>query len=176
MAEMRHRQLAHSAFIDGFSFAESGGALQGRWPIAGFDRLQDVLISNRGDLEYEVRGTRDALGRSALRVRLSGRLELTCRRCLGALAYPLEIDALLVLARSEAEIEAQPLDPDDPDRVVGRKEMAVGALLEDEVLLAVPVAPHHAACSAADDRRGEAQASPFANLRGLLNRGRRARN
>ncbi len=166
-----------TSFIDGFHFAETGSTLLGVLPVAGFARLRDSLNSTTGDLEYEVRGVANEAGRPALRVRLSGPLQLTCQRCLGPLQYLLRIDALLVLARSQAEVEGQPVDPDSPDRILGGKEMVLDTLLEDEVLLAVPFAPHHEGCSGGGkDRKGESQGSPFADLRGLLNRGGRATN
>ena len=166
-----------SPLIDGFLFAESGGMRQGVWPIASFARLRDRLNSTAGGLDYVVSGLADEAGRPALQVQLSGLLQLTCQRCLGPLQYPLQIDAVLVLARSEAEVEVQPVDPGSPDRVLGGKEMDLGTLLEDEVLLAVPFAPHHETCSGAgEERKGQSRDSPFADLRGLLKPGGRAPN
>lgn len=162
--------------IDGFQFARTGQELRGKCPVAAFARLQDMLISNAGEVDYEILGTKDDVGRPALQVRVSGPLQLTCQRCLKALPYALGVDATLVLARSEAEIEAQPVEPEGPDRVVGSREMAVGTLLEDEVLLAVPIAPRHEQCAGAGDGKSAAQGSPFADLRGMLNRGGRAGN
>jgi uncharacterized protein len=135
-----------------------------------------VLISNAGEIDYEVLGTKDDMGRPALQVRVSGPLQLTCQRCLKALPYALRVDATLVLARTEAEVEAQPVEPEGPDRILGSREMAVGTLLEDEVLLAVPFAPRHEQCAGASGKKSAAQGSPFADLRGLLNRGGRAGN
>ena len=103
-------------------------------------------------------------------------LQLACQRCLGLLAFPLGLDSTLVLARSEAEIEAQPVEPEGPERIVGRKDMEVGVLLEDEILLAIPFAPRHELCSGAEDRKGEDSTSPFTGLRGLLKKGGRAGN
>lgn len=163
--------------IDGFRFAESGDVVVGAVPVAAMPRLQDMLCSSVGELAYEVRGRPDEAGRPALRVRVSGLVQLTCQRCLGALAHPLRIDAVLVLARSEAEIEAQTVDADGPDRILGSREMEVGTMLEDEVLLAVPFAPHHDECPARDEgAKGASGDSPFADLRGLLNRSGRGRN
>ena len=162
--------------IDGFRFAENGDALRGRCKVSGFSRLQDLLNSGAGELEYEVRGTRDEVGRPAIGIRIDGELQLTCQRCLKAMPFALRVDGMLVLAKSEAEIEAQPIDPEAPDRVLAGKEMEVGTLLEDEILLAIPFAPRHERCSGSGVEKGGAQASPFADLRGLLNRGGRARN
>lgn len=162
--------------IDGFKFAENGGELRGRCKVAVFSRLQDVLSSNAGELDYEVTGIADEAGRPALWLRISGPLQLTCQRCLKPLTFGLAVDETLVLARSEAEIEAHPVEPEAPDRILAGKEMAVGTLLEDEILLAVPFAPRHEDCEPAGAEKYEAQASPFAGLRGLLDRGGRARN
>ncbi|MEO8137258.1 MAG: DUF177 domain-containing protein [Betaproteobacteria bacterium] len=167
----------HSSRIDGFLFAESAGVLRGIIPVADFPRLQDMLSSPGGGIAYEVIGIPKEAGRPALHVSLSGPLKLTCQRCLGVLEFALQVDEVLVLARTEAEIEAQPVDPESPDRILGGKEMAVGAMLEDEILLAVPFAPHHQECSeAGEDRIDGSRDSPFANLRGLLDRGGRTRN
>ena len=173
---MQDRSHVQFPLIDGFQFAATGQELRGKCAVSVFGRLQDVLSSRAGELEYRVVGTKDDMGRPALQVKVDGPLQLTCQRCLKPMAYALEVDAMLVLARTEAEIESQPVEPEGPDRVLGSREMAVGTLLEDEVLLAVPFAPRHEQCAAAGGGKGEAQASPFADLRGLLNRGGRARN
>jgi uncharacterized protein len=173
---MQDQSPGRFPLIDGLAFAEKGKVLQGSRPVASFERIRDLLDSGDGDVRYEVSGTSDGSGRPALRMRISGALQLTCQRCLQAMSFPLEVDEMLVLARSEAEIEAQPVETDEPDRVLGGKEMAVGTLLEDEILLALPFAPRHSTCSGDRAGKGEAQASPFADLRGLLNRGGRAGN
>ena len=162
--------------IDGFQFARTGQDLRGRCAVSTFERLRDVLSSSAGELDYEVAGTKDDMGRPALRLKLSGLLHLTCQRCLKAMPFSLAVDAMLILAGSEAEVEAQPLAPEGPDRVVGSREMPVETLLEDEALLEIPFAPRHEECAAAGAGKGEAQGSPFADLRGLLNRGGRAGN
>ena len=164
------------AHIDGLRFAESGGILRGVRKVSAFNRLQDLLSSNDGELDYQLAGTRDEVGRLAIGIRIGGELQLTCQRCLKGMSYRLGVDELLVLARSEAEIEALPVDPEMHDRILAGKEMEVGTLLEDEILLAIPIAPRHEHCSGTGVGKGAAQASPFADLRGLLNRGGRARN
>lgn len=162
--------------IDGFQFVQSGQELRGQCPVSAFERLRDLLSSGTGDLEYEVIGGKDPMGRPALRLKVAGPLRLTCQRCLKEMSYPLKVDAELVLARSEAEIESQPVEPEGPDRVLGSREMALGTMLEDEILLAVPFAPRHEQCSGDGAGKGATKASPFANLRGLLDRGGGARN
>lgn len=155
--------------IDGFEFAESGRILRGRIVLSDFPRLRDVMADMNGELEYAVAGVRDDKGRLALRVSVAGSLRVRCQRCLGALELPVDIDSTLVLARSEEELTAEPLDVEAADWVLAGKDMRVGELLEDELLLAVPYAPRHERCGEESGRTaGEARTSPFAGLRNLI--------
>ena len=160
--------MSHWPLIDGYDFAASGARLQGTWAISNFPRLRDKLASEAGAIAYTVEGVQDALGRPALRITLKGALQLTCQRCLDPLDYAVSVDAMLVLAHSEAEIESLPDDVHEPERIVAGKEMSVGEMLEDELLLAVPYAPRHARCAAQGSLGTESAGSPFADLRSLL--------
>ncbi len=110
----------------------------------------------------------DARGRPSLRVKAQGMLALRCQRCLEPLAFEVRADELLVLAGTQAEIDAEPADVNAADRVVGTKEMAVRDLVEDELILALPYAPRHPGCSAGAAGQAAEKTLPFAGLRGLM--------
>ena len=154
--------------IDGFQFASAGESLQGVWPIRDFARLREMLAAHDGEVAYELDGLRDERGRPALRVKAKGTLQLRCQRCLEALPYDVRADELLVLAGTQAEIDAEPVDVHSADRVVAAKEMPVRDLIEDELILALPYAPRHEACSARASQHAAEKTSPFAGLRGLV--------
>jgi uncharacterized protein len=161
--------MSHQPVIDGFEFASAGAAQEGRLPLTAFPRLRDVLVSDTGEIEYRLRGLRDERGRPSLRLNVRGTLPLRCQRCLERLSLEVDADALLVLAESQAEIDAESGNAEAPDRVLGSKEMAVRDLVEDELLLALPYAPRHDECEAPEG--GEVvTASPFAVLRGMIER------
>jgi DUF177 domain-containing protein len=160
--------MPHRPTIDGFEFAASGSGISGVWPIDDFARLRPLLLSHAGALEYWLEGVQDAQDRPALRLRIRGALQLGCQRCLTGLDFPLEIDAILVLARSEAELEGLPLEAEGPDWLVAGKAMDVHDLLEDELLLAVPYAPRHEQCAARARTGAVVPMSPFADLRSML--------
>jgi len=170
-------QPAHHPVIDGFEFAAAGAVQQGKMPLGGFTRLRDLLASDAGEVAYEVEGLRDARGRPSLRIRVRGTLELCCQRCLEAMRVEVDEDETLVLASSQAEIDADPADAEAPDRLLAGKEMALRELVEDQLILALPYAPRHAHCGAARQEedgvagQGADRLSPFAGLKGLL-RGR----
>ena len=160
--------MSHQPVIDGFEFASAGATQQGVLPLSGFGRLCDTLALDEGEVAYELKGVRDERGRPSLRLRVHGTLQLRCQRCLGPMAYDVKADELLVLAATQAEIDADPADVEAPDRVLAGKEMSVADLVEDELILAVPYAPRHDECAPAA-RGGEgATARPFAGLRDKL--------
>jgi uncharacterized protein len=160
--------MSHQLVIDGLEFARTGSRLHGAWPVAGFSRLRDVLRSDEGTLQYELLGVAQARGYPALRFRVGGALQLVCQRCLGALEFPLHIDVSLGLAATQAEIDAEPLEAEGPERIVASREMPVHDLVEDEVLLAIPLAPRHERCASRDAGAASEESSPFAGLRGLV--------
>jgi uncharacterized protein len=159
-------QPAHRPVIDGFEFAAAGAAQQGTVAVAQLGRLGDLLASDAGEVAYRIEGTRDERGRPGLRLEVRGTLQLRCQRCLEPLPWNAEIDELLVLAATQAEIDADPVEA--PDRVVAGKDMPVADLVEDELILALPYAPRHEACAAGAGAGAQKSASPFAALRGML--------
>lgn len=161
--------MSHQPVIDGFEFARAGSTLEGEWPVAEFERLRDALRTMDGVLKVRLQGIPEDQGKPALRLAIAGTLQVTCQRCLGSMAFALEADALLHLAASQDEVDAQPLEAEGPETIVAGREMPVRSLVEDEVLLAIPIAPRHPDCAA--EGRQPAQVprpSPFAGLKGML--------
>jgi uncharacterized protein len=157
--------------IDGLEFAAAGEQLRGTWPVKEFPRLRDALYDDQGFVSYELRGVRELQGRPGLALQVTATLRVACRRCLEAVAVQLVEETQLWLARTQAEIDAQPVAADGPDGIVAVRDMAVRDLVEDELLLALPYAPRHENCPARGDAAPGARRSPFAGLRSML-RGR----
>lgn len=160
--------MSHQPVIDGLEFAKSSLKLQGAWPVAEFLRLHDVLHSTAGTLRYELRGVPEERGRPVLRLKVDGSLQLLCQRCLGAFEFPLHIEVSLRLAATQFEMDAEPLEAEGPESILAGKEMQVQALVEDEVLLAIPIAPRHAICAGDPAEAAGKTQMPFAGLRGLI--------
>ena len=160
--------MPHQPVIDGFEFASAGATQQGIWPLKGMPRLRDMLASDAGEVAYEIAGVRDGRGRPALRLKVRGTLSLRCQRCLEPMRFDVETDETLVLAATQAEIDADPTDANAPDRLLAAEEVRVRDVLEDELILALPYAPRHEECEAGADAEGDAKISPFAGLRGML--------
>ena len=160
--------MPHQPVIDGFEFASAGAKQQGSMPVSSFSRLRDLLASDAGEVAYRIEGRRDARGRPSLLVSVAGTLQLRCQRCLEAMPFEVDEQDLLVLAATQAEIDADPVDAQAPDRVLAKKDMSLHELVEDELILALPYAPRHEGCGAGKAARGQEKVSPFAGLRGLM--------
>lgn len=160
--------MSRHPVIDGLEFARTGAKLKGAWPVASFGRLHDALRSTEGTLSYELRGVPEQQGRPALRLTVDGTLQLLCQRCLAALEFPLHIEVVLLLAETQAEVDAEPVAADGPESILAGREMPVQGLVEDEVLLAIPIAPRHEACASDTAGLKDPRQMPFAGLRGMI--------
>jgi uncharacterized protein len=145
--------MSEQVVIDSLAFAGKAESLHGKIPVSSLTRLHDALYSTRGEIEFDVRGGTNSMGRPVLRLHISGEVQLQCQRCLEEMDFPLAIDSDLLLARDEAELAGLDENEEGPDAILAEAEMDVGALIEDEVLLAIPMSPRHpaGACSAKGD-------------------------
>jgi len=152
-------------FIDSVDFARKGKELRGEIAVSELSRLADMLANSGGSLTYIVRGYH-VDGRDMLDVSLQGACALRCQRCLGELEYPVNVVSRLRLLPAD-ELDASEED-DDVDAIEAESRLDVVALIEEELLLALPFAPRHpeGACAPAMNDLQE-KASPFAALAGL---------
>lgn len=129
--------------IDSIEFARNGESLNGSVAVANLSRLQDLLFSSSGLLEYTLTGKCDN-DRLFLVCTVKGMLQLSCQRCLGALAYPVDVDSELELIEGEQVLPAIVNEDELTDAIKVDPNLDVLALVEDEVLLGLPMAPTHA--------------------------------
>ena len=154
--------------IDCLQFARGALELQGFLGMEQLPRLAQMQCSTE-DLEYSLRGGLNASGKPFLRVSAGGAMRLVCQRCLDTFEFPLAIDVELQVTESLREIEAA---DDDVDRVLASPATDVGRLIEDEVILALPMVPRHERCVAVG-AGVTAKISPFSALAALKRGGRR---
>ena len=158
--------MLQPAAIDGLAFARNAAVLQGRLGMESLPRL--ALSGCSGAvLDFVLSGEINERGKPGLKLAVDGSVRLQCQRCLGSLDWTVHLEAQLEFASGEAEIMAA---DDDIERVVAGREMSVAALVEDEVLLALPMAPRHEQCSAAAGLGANAKPSAFEALAALRKR------
>lgn len=135
-----------NAYLDGLEFARDARALQGRIPVARMERLAAQLLDASGVLECAIKGEQDRDGSRFLLIEVGGELPVCCQRCLGQMLLQLRVKSRLRLVAPGAVWPDEDLEDDLSDAVEAGKEMAVLPLVEEEVLLAMPLAPRHECC------------------------------
>lgn len=134
--------MSQAGVIDSLQFARAALEQRGVLGLEQLSRLAKMHCSTQG-LEYHLRGGRTSDGRPCLRVSVRGSVELLCQRCLDPFPVPIAIDAELQLSESLREISEA---DDEIDRVLASRQLNVGQLVEDEVILALPMVPRHETC------------------------------
>ena len=159
--------MSEQVVIDSLGFALNHDTLSGSVAVAELSRLVDVLHSDKGALEYTLSGSVNQHGKPVLHCRVAGKLQLQCQRCLEGMEYVLDTQSELVLARDEAELlQLDEQEDEAADAILADTKLNVLALVEDEVLLDLPLAPRHPAgtCQVKASDYGSQESSPFAVL------------
>lgn len=167
--------------LDVAAFAAANGELAGDWPQPGFSRMASALLASETaapPVRWRARGERSALPgagvQTALRIEAETVVTLECQRCLQAMHVPLHVERRLYFV--EGEDAAAALDADSEDDVLAlTPSLDLHALVEDELLLGLPIVPRHEVCAVPLEIAGgretltddEASEHPFAALAAL---------
>jgi len=160
--------------LDVAALAAEGDSVNGQWPAAELPRWRAMQAPPPGvvlePVRWQARGElRRPVGESPqvwLHLHASATGWPTCQRCLQPLSEAVVVQRSVRFVEGEAQAEA--LDADSEDDVLALTQaLDLRALVEDELLLAWPIVPRHAQCSAPAHRAGDAgspEAGPFAAL------------
>ncbi len=146
-------------------------SFDGRLPLSSMTRLQGLLVDTDGEARFSVEFDRDALQVPYVELRIRAELPLVCQRSLERFLFPVEIAQRLGLVRDEADEAALP--PDYEALLVPEDGMLrLAELVEDELVLAVPVVPVAPGSDAVErdwpaQEEELAKANPFAALASL---------
>jgi uncharacterized protein len=155
--------------LDVRRFAEEGAALSGREPVQKHERLMAETQGRGGASEVEwsatgeMRNPHHVHPEIWLHLRAGAVLPLTCQRCLGPVDVPLSVDRSFRFAADEDMAAAQD-ELADEDVLALSRSFDVVELVEDELLMEMPLAPMHEVCpepvklSAQDDDFEQASA------------------
>jgi uncharacterized protein len=162
------------------AFAKESGTLEGDWPLSQFGRLPAMSLADgapgpQRDVKWRARGELRALRGGErqpwLHLTASACLVLECQRCLQPVELAIEVARSFLFVHGE-EAAAQ-LDAESEDDVLPlTRALDLHELIEDELLLALPIVPRHDVCpqplpSSAAAEAEPAAANPFAALAGL---------
>nr|WP_295376571.1 YceD family protein [Pseudoxanthomonas sp.] len=157
--------------LDAWRMVAARRSFEGRLPLSAMTRLQGLLNDTEGDARYTIEFDQDALRVPYVELRIEAQLPLVCQRSLQRFLLPVSLVQRLGLVRDEADEAALP--PDYEALLVPEDGMLHPAdLVEDELVLAVPVVPVNPESDAVErdwpaQEEELAKANPFAALASL---------
>ncbi|CAN5627225.1 DUF177 domain-containing protein [soil metagenome] len=169
------------ARLDINAFAEAAATLSATDPLHNYRRLSAELAvpapeaTVRWEAQGDDRGGADGSTLAWLHLQAATTLPLVCQRCLSPVETTLQIDRWFRFAADEETAAAED-ELSDEDVLVTSREFDLQALIEDELLMDIPITPTHEVCpepvqlSAVDpafEVAQEARPNPFAVLGSL---------
>jgi uncharacterized protein len=164
--------------------AARGATLDRDFRLADLSRLSDWAVDQQARAHLTAR-FHLIESRVGIAGRVTANLRLVCQRCLAPVETPVDDEFHVVLVSSENEMDQLPEQQDA--MIANATQLELGWLLEEQLLLAMPLVPLHANSTEcvqdstnveASDllKSGELQSAgsletqrPFADLRELLN-------
>lgn len=171
--------------LDVEMFAKDAGQLAGEWPLGELERLSESADPHapvqpqdrvQWTLSGEQRGARGKEPEIWLALSAKASLSMTCQRCLQPVLIELDVRNSVQFVAGEDEAAALDAEGDD-DVLALTRSLNARTLVEDELLLALPLVPRHDSCpaplaqpSAGLDEGEDARRQPFAILAKLKSR------
>ncbi|MEP7058019.1 MAG: DUF177 domain-containing protein [Caldimonas sp.] len=166
--------------LDIEAFAAQGAELDGRWPLLQFDRLCQATAAESSPIEsdtvdWHARGEQARSSRGEpqawLNLEASTTVALECQRCLAPVQIALDVRRRFRFVHGE-DAAAQLDAASEEDVLALTRALDLRELIEEELLLALPIVPAHPVCPAPlpvapNDEAAEERAHPFAALAAL---------
>ena len=137
--------------IDSVIFARQGESLGGRLALSGMSRLLAAGVAPEGEIEWQVRGFSglDDLQRRREFLQAQTRFApwMTCSKCLEPVqVHGLASNTRFRLAATEKQAEQEDRESETDEVIAADPGLDLAALVEDEAILALPMAPTHPDC------------------------------
>jgi uncharacterized protein len=144
--------------FDVFEFARSGRQAAGAVRVSQLPRMLNEVAADapgrdtgftwqaEGSTQSELQDDGAEGQQPYLRLAVHGSAWLECQRCLAPYEQAFDVDATYRLVGSEAEADEFPLDDDEVDVIVGSRQFDLVDLIEEELLLSLPLVPKHEVC------------------------------
>jgi uncharacterized protein len=161
--------------VDADVCARAGSTIERHFSVEQLPRLQEAGAQDGSRIDVRLQFSLFD-GRPAVDGTLSGTMRLSCQRCMQPVAVPIEERFQVILVQQESADEPGGYEPVIADPA----HLDVRWLVEEQVLLALPLVPAHAvdecdeAVAPQDSDQDVAQGAsrgtqrPFENLRDLL--------
>ncbi len=129
-------------FIDPLRFAKVGRQLAGQYEIKEMERLRTLLFEDCGQVSFELKFGQDKENEIFfVEGHVESRLLIICQRCLEGLE--LQVNNPIKLGIVSSKNEAEKLPSNYEPLVIVDDSVSLLEMIEDELLLALPIAALH---------------------------------
>jgi uncharacterized protein len=115
-------------------------SFEGELPLARFARLRESLVSSDGQCDFRLEFGADTLGIQYLQINATATVMLQCQRTLETFPLALVVEQRLGFIRREADEAGLP-DNYEPMLLPDDRQLHLADLIEDELILALPLVP-----------------------------------
>ncbi|MGZ8271593.1 MAG: YceD family protein [Methylophilus sp.] len=151
--------------VNNLDFAKNQRHLVSKLEVVALKRIEEFLeLTDTSDfyVHFELTGDNHTYSHPGLRLKIDAKLPMRCQRCLNVMSVPINLNFDYVLT-SEDSVDLDEID--DVDWLEPSVSMDLQELIEDELLIALPIAPmHQDVCKQLNTESGE-KVNPFAVLK-----------
>ena len=127
--------------VDPRKLADRGVTFQGEMPLAELSRLCDPLADTGGAVRAKLSFERDERHAVVIHSLLEAEVKMVCQRCLDIVTLPIHSECDYAVIKEGGNSQAVPKGYDVLE--LGEDPLDLLALVEDELLLALPIVPVH---------------------------------
>ena len=129
--------------IDNIDFSRKSREIRDIIRLSDFKRLQDSCLNLEDSVVFVLRGFENKYKEPCLELFIEGKLSLICQRCSEKLEHTIFLKSGFLIKEETQLTDFQVDDHADYDLIEGSAKMDVLSLIEDEIILSLPVAPKH---------------------------------
>ena len=127
--------------VDHRKLANQAGLIEGTLPIQCFHRLGEMLVVREGDVYLRLEFSKGDFGSTRVDGSVSTEVCTICQNCMQQFWRKISCDVALQIVADESKLER--LTEDEDAIVAPDKVISVAELIEDELILAMPMIPRH---------------------------------
>lgn len=170
-------------FVEPLKLADRAVLLEGEIALSKLERIRELSLDDSGSFSVSLQFAVDEERHRIVKGRVAGSVTLECQRCLQLMQWPVDSNFTLAMVFSDQAAVALPRAY-EPWLLESHEDVSLIDMIEDEVLLSVPVQASHpeGECSMPESERPDSKVevlqavdrqektNPFSVLAELKNR------
>ena len=129
--------------IDTVKFARNGQEMIHSFSVEDLQRVKDIVGDVGEEIEAKLEGGVLKTGKPFIDLSIKANLPLTCQRCLELMNFELNSSTRFIIAFGKSELTDLSDEPDDVEFLIAEEDTDVVAMVEEELLLRLPMAAKH---------------------------------